>query len=341
MDIKVSVIIPVYNAEQYLSHCIESLLKQTLQQCEFIFINDGSIDDSQQIIEKYKKKDPRIRLINQKNQGVSIARNTGIEIASGEYIGFVDADDYIESDMYEQMYTAAITCKCDVVITNFESEIKGQKVITTYPFPQNQILNRNFIVKELLAYLIKSENMNTVCNKIYLNQRVIDNKIKFPEKVALGEDGMFNMLFFSIASSLVYISYTGYHYREVSGSATKNLAKFNYFDRAVEVYESQLPSRLANTLGEKKIQELKAIKFINSVLSYIYIYFTATEQLSYKERYNFVKTMIHHEKVREALTIYSKEFNNLGRYEKFLLDMVKRRSTFSLYCATTYSKLRN
>ncbi|WP_243556899.1 glycosyltransferase [Priestia megaterium] len=83
MNVKVSVVIPVYNAEKYITECIESLLNQTLKQCEFIFVNDGSKDNSLQIIENYRKKDNRVKLINQENQGVSIARNNGLEIALG------------------------------------------------------------------------------------------------------------------------------------------------------------------------------------------------------------------------------------------------------------------
>ncbi|MES9697320.1 glycosyltransferase [Bacillus sp. JJ927] len=102
-----SVIIPVYNAEKYITQCIESLLNQTLRECEFIFINDGSTDNSEKIIEDYKKINDRITLINQENQGVSIARNRGLDVSTGEYVGFVDADDYIEKDMYEMLYNAA------------------------------------------------------------------------------------------------------------------------------------------------------------------------------------------------------------------------------------------
>ncbi|WP_216829038.1 glycosyltransferase family 2 protein [Alkalihalobacterium elongatum] len=342
MGTKITVIIPVYNAEKYLSQCIQSLLNQSLQDCEFIFINDGSTDNSQKLIEEFKATDQRIKLINQENLGVSIARNIGLELATGEYVGFVDADDYIESDMYEQLYKATKNGECDVIITDFESEIDGQKVITTYPFPVNQTLNRTFIEGELLPHFVKSENLNSACNKIYSNKRIIENKIRFPEKLALGEDGMFNMLFFNVARNMKYINYTGYHYREVKGSATRNLVRYDYFSRALEVYTKDLPSFLIATIGREKVQQLKAIKFIHSVLSYIYIYFTANDNLRFKERFNYVKVMIHHPKVKEALPIYYNEYlSGLGRYERFLLEMIKRKATFALYCATTYSKLRN
>ena len=99
--VNVSVIIPVYNAEKYLKDCIESLLRQTLPELEFIFVNDGSKDTSAQIIASYQATDSRITLINQPNQGVSVARNNGIAAAQGDYIGFVDADDTIDPDFFE------------------------------------------------------------------------------------------------------------------------------------------------------------------------------------------------------------------------------------------------
>ena len=111
MNVKVSVIIPVYNCEKYIEECIESLINQTLQECEFIFVNDGSKDKSEEIIKKYADKDERITLINQKNSGVSVARNVGIKKAVGEYIGFVDADDYVDSNYYEKLYNREPTLK--------------------------------------------------------------------------------------------------------------------------------------------------------------------------------------------------------------------------------------
>jgi glycosyltransferase involved in cell wall biosynthesis len=242
MSLKVSVIIPVYNAEKYINQCIESLINQTLQECEFIFINDGSKDESQQIIENYQKLDVRIKLINQENQGVSIARNVGLRIAKGEYIGFVDADDFIEKKMYEILYTTAKQNDSDVIISNFESEIEGHKINTKYPFPIEVTLNNDYINEEILPYFLKEDNLNTGCNKIYKNKVIRENNLKFPEKVPLGEDGLFNMCFFSFADTMKYIDYTGYFYREVEGSATRNITGMDYFNRAIEVYNMKVPA---------------------------------------------------------------------------------------------------
>ncbi|EOP17074.1 MULTISPECIES: glycosyltransferase [Bacillus cereus group] len=339
---KVSVIIPVYNAEKYITQCIESLLSQTLQECEFIFVNDGSKDTSRQILERYQKLDNRIKLVNQKNQGVSIARNKGLQIAIGEYIGFVDADDYIEPDMYEILYNSAKQSNCDVVISNFKWEIEGHKIITKYSFPVDIVLQTDYIEQDLLPYFLKEDNLNTVCNKIYRNDLIKEESVKFPEKVVLGEDGMFNIQFFSNATSAKYIDYTGYHYREVVGSATKNISEKDYFKRAVEVYTMELPNIYTDKIDNVRMNQLKSIKFINSVMSYIHIYFTPCENVSFNKRYEYVRNMVRNKYVREALPIYCREtYGTLGKYEKFVVDLVKIKSIIGLYCVTAYSRFRN
>ena len=113
---KISVIVPVYKAEKFLSACIESILNQTYHDFEVILVDDGSPDSSGQICEEYAKKDSRIKVIHQKNAGVAASRNVGLDIAVGEYITFVDSDDYIQFQMYEKMLKCALDNDCDFVM---------------------------------------------------------------------------------------------------------------------------------------------------------------------------------------------------------------------------------
>lgn len=339
---KVSIIVPVYNAEPYIAECIESLLCQTLQECEFIFINDGSKDKSRCIIESYQKNDARIRLINQENQGVSTARNRGLHTASGEYVGFVDADDYIDQDMYETLYSSAKHDDCDAVISNLESEMEGHKMSIKYSFPVNKALDRDYIQQHILPYFLKSDNLNTAVNKIYRNKVIRDHYVEFPEKVALGEDGMFNMQFMSHAATVKYIDYTGYHYREVVGSATRNISRQDYFGRALEVFNMELPETYIGQIDEGKVRHFKSIKLINSVISYIHIYFTPSNGIGFRQRYTYIRNMISNPHVREALPVYTNEaYGKLGRYEKLIVDLITRKSIIGLYCTTAYSRFRN
>ena len=124
---KISVIVPVYNAEEFLPQCLDSILAQTLTELEIICIDDGSPDNSGKILDDYAKKDNRIIVIHQNNGGVSLARNTGIKNAAGKYIGFVDPDDWIDKDFYQNLYQAAEDYQADIVGTGFCSFKNNKK----------------------------------------------------------------------------------------------------------------------------------------------------------------------------------------------------------------------
>lgn len=344
MEVKVSVIIPVYNAEKYIQECIQSLLNQTLVECEFIFIDDGSNDNSRNILEYYKKLDNRILLINQENQGVSVARNKGLEVAQGEFIGFVDADDHIREDMYEILYSAANKWNCDSIISNFESIVQGRQNISKFPILINQKLNREYIWNNVMPIFLMSDELNAIWNKIFRRKIIHENGIRFPEKISLGEDGIFNIRFFLNTDSLLYVDYSGYFYREVQGSATKNILEKDYFQRALEEYNTIFQEfNNIKTLSDLKISKFRAIKLVRKVMSYTHFYFEPTSEMSFVNRYKYVNNMLHNIKFREALKVFfTLDLNSkLGRYEKVLLAMMDKKLTIGLYLITTYSRIRN
>ncbi|WP_347548668.1 glycosyltransferase [Pseudalkalibacillus hwajinpoensis] len=342
MSTKVSVIVPVYNAEKYIAYCIESLLNQTLKDCEFIFINDGSTDSSKIIIEEYERIDPRIVLINQQNQGVSSARNAGLRKASGEYVGFVDADDHVMPDMYAVHYQAARSSYCDIVISNFQTDSNRPESVEKYPFPINTNFKKIYIDIELTSYLLASDKCNAVWNKLYRNEVLQQNNIQFPQHISLGEDGVFNLLFMCFAESAKYIDYTGYCYREVKGSATRNIIEKDYFKPASEMYSLNYFKELSLKLGEDEVNSLKSIKLIYTVMSYVHLYFTPTKDVPFITRYKYIKQMINHKYVKEALELLPLHaIKSMGRYEKALLFMIKKELVFGLLSLVSYSRHRN
>ena len=336
----ISVIIPVYNAEKYLEECIKSLLSQSLYDCQFIFVNDGSNDNSVDIIRSYIKKDKRITLINQKNQGVSEARNTGILNAKGEYIGFVDSDDYVDSDMYKVLYKDIKNEKCEVLISNFEEELNGNKYVRRYSLKENQVLDKTYIQNNIVSFFIKDDSLNTVCNKLYKKSIIDEYNIRFPKGLPLGEDGIFNMIYFSKCNSCKYIDYTGYHYREVHGSATRNLHKHDYFQRELDVYNFDL-EKLIDIPQNINIKSLKSIKLINNIKSNIYIYFDKNQDQSIFYKCKYIKRIVNKKEIKEALEIYLSNVNITGRYEKLFLFCMKNTLTILLYILCIYSKIRN
>nr|WP_281171446.1 glycosyltransferase [Peribacillus kribbensis] len=334
--------IPVYNAEQYLPACIESLINQSLNECEFIFVNDGSIDDSEKVINEYRQKDSRILLINQENQGVSAARNHGLELAGGEYVGFVDADDYVEESMYEILHNAAQKDNCDIVLSNLKGRVDGRSHVTKYKFPAGITLDRSFIKREVLPYLIKEDNLNSVCNKLFKRDLIQEFEIRFPVGVPLGEDGIFNLMFFNKAGKMKYIDSAGYFYREVTGSATRDLNGKDYFYRALEVYRMDLKELSDIEIQPELIQQFKQRKLIKNVLSFIHLYLEPSNKISLFKSYRYIKNMLSSREVQKALPMYCEvSHSSLGRYERFVLNMMIKKSFIGLYWAAAYSRFRN
>ncbi len=170
----ISIIIPVYKVEKYLEKCIQSVINQTYENLQIILVDDGSPDNCGKICDEYAKKDHRIEVIHKSNGGLSDARNKGLEIAKGEYIGFVDSDDYIESDMYEVLYNLLKQYNVDVSICNFYTVSQGKIAIKN---ADNGIkeYNRIEILKEIL---LDNDIQSYAWNKLY--KRELFGEIKYP-----------------------------------------------------------------------------------------------------------------------------------------------------------------
>jgi hypothetical protein len=213
--LKVSIIVPVYNVERFLERCLDSLVNQTLEDIEIICINDGSTDGSGNILSKYAEKDNRIIVINQKNSGLSEARNNGIERANGEYLGFVDSDDYIDIDYYEKLYNTAKLNNADIACTGIiRGNDKKQKVLISY----NEIEEATDINEKF--QLVKAPEYSFVWNKIYLKESLCNQKIDFI-KGLIYEDMPFTTDVLIKLGKVVSVPNTYYHYWKNNNSIIK------------------------------------------------------------------------------------------------------------------------
>lgn len=228
-----SIIIPVYNAEKYISTCIDSIRNQTFSDFELILVDDGSTDSCGMICDDYRKLDSRIKVLHQANLGVSAARNRGIEEARGQFVAMVDSDDTLDKDMYSILINTAISNDVDLVICGIE-EVCGDKVIVrNYNLPDNQVLNENDIINRVIASDFTSENIiNSPCNKLYKRELIESQHLQFPSRVR-GEDWLFNIDYLQVAKSVIYIDRPLYHYYRHDESA---MSKFlpNQFDLWLE-----------------------------------------------------------------------------------------------------------
>lgn len=212
---KVSIIVPVYNVEKYLRKCLDSLINQTLKDIEIICINDGSTDKSLEILEEYKNRDSRIILLNQENSGQSVARNRGIEIAKGEYLGFVDPDDWIDLDYYEKLYNAASTNNTDIAVGGI-IRVTGIKKKKFLNFEKETLTDNANLKFELCDVPEKSY----VCNKIYKTQKLKELNLKF-EEGRIFEDCIFTPQALFFLEKMVTVPNTYYYYLRRGNSTVK------------------------------------------------------------------------------------------------------------------------
>lgn len=214
---KLSIIVPVYNVEKYLPKCLGSLIKQTLKDIEIICVNDGSMDNSLAILKEFASKDSRIRIIDNQHQGVAKTRNTGIEQSTGEYIGFVDSDDYIDIDFFEKLYNSATKSNSDIAIASI---LKHKNFFNIYNAKYTKEETAITIQDKIKLCEDKKHFFFYAWNKIYHSGFIKENNIKFSEG-QIYEDVMFAIKALYYSNKIISVYGTKYHYIEHENSLTK------------------------------------------------------------------------------------------------------------------------
>lgn len=223
--IKISIIIPVYNAAPYIEKCIRSAMEQTLKEIEIIIINDGSTDESLTIIRKFERQDKRIIVIDGVNEGVSAARNKGLAVASGAYIGFADADDFAASTMYEALYHKAKETSADMVICNVYV-VSENKDISVRLVLEDETLDIEMNRQKELVNLMHFKYDYANWNKIYSADIIKNNNLNFPRGLNMYEDLYFNLCFWQYAKKGIVLEDCLYNYR-IHPFSVMNQAHFN------------------------------------------------------------------------------------------------------------------
>ena len=227
--IKVSVVIPIFNAEKYLEQCIRSVMEQTLKDIEIILIDDGSTDGSAEICNKFVSEDKRIIYYYKENEGLAAARQDGIERASGKYVGFVDSDDWVEPDMFEKMYIAGKSNDSDVVLCNaFKySEEKVSFNICGGAYNRNQIENE-VLPKSFITIDERGARSNirwSNCIRIYKKATIDNNFISFDRRFRRSQDLPFTLDMMLEAENFYYVDEFLYHNRQDAGSLSRGYTK--------------------------------------------------------------------------------------------------------------------
>ena len=227
---KFSIIIPVYNVEKYLNQCVDSVLNQSFSDFEIILVDDGSPDNCPQICDEYAEKDNRVKVIHKENGGVSAARNSGIEISSGEFIWFVDSDDYIMENALTKI-SDRLSESTDIFGFNrlpllyYDNKIKDISNLE-FSFDKEQL-------KELINYSHSNNILPYPWRYVYKASLIKDNEMRFDEKMRYGEDSVFNTEAFLRAENVEFIGERLYFYRQRDDAVSKIISKSFDF-RAVE-----------------------------------------------------------------------------------------------------------
>lgn len=269
---QISVIVPVYQAERTLCSCIDSILSQTYTDFELILVDDGSLDNSGMICDKYAARDMRVRVLHKENEGVSAARNSGLEVARGEYIAFVDSDDHIDAQCLEKLICANADlsiCGCYITSEQNETSIYIQPESNTYHVSPDQI-----------AYLFDNHLLKYVWGKLFRRAIVEENHLRFNAHMHLGEDTVFAVQYVLLCNSIVTMSDALYYYiKYPSNTLTKKLTpqtvisndlRDQILDQIFRV--NGIQSRLfssANYISKQKMKNTFLAVFENRELSII------------------------------------------------------------------------
>ena len=258
MNELISIIVPVYNVEKYLEKCVKSIIDQTYKNLEIILIDDGSTDNSGNLCDNLKLQDDRIQVIHKQNGGLSDARNAGLKIAKGEYIGFVDSDDYIEKDMFETLYKLNKKYNSEISIVSFY-EIYNNKVIGVRDSKNLEELNKIEAIKELL---IDTKIQSYAWNKLF--KKELFEGLEFPTNKNF-EDIATTLLLFEKANKIVLLEDPKYYYvrRDDSIIGVRNYK--TYKDYLDVIYDKYL-------YLDGKYKELDLYNAYNFVINMIWVY---------------------------------------------------------------------
>lgn len=302
---KITVAIPIYNAEKYLKNCITSVVNQSVCDIQILLIDDGSTDKSGQICDTYAEKDLRIDVYHKENTGVSSARNFAITKAKGKYICFVDSDDEIDERMVEELYKYVENDYADIAICGHKSVYIGKKKgrIVKHVPPEFIGSTKEFL--EMIEVFLNSESVQGPCGKLYKTSIIQNNEIKFPLEQSYGEDTIFVYRYLSFCNRVVsttkcYYSYMKWNNNSLSSSIRED--KINIYLKLHEELEE-----LLNKFNISSKQGMIEKRICVSAISCIADLYTPNSNITTKQRRNIISNIILNERV---LYCFSKHSND-------------------------------
>ncbi len=328
MNDLISIIIPMHNAEPYIEKLLDSIRIQTYKNLEIIVVNDGSQDNSLSLVEKKQQEDPRIKIITQVNSGVSKARNVGIENASGKYLSFLDADDYIEADMYEKLYHKMKEINGNILRANcFKEDINGNnKQIDSLYDLANRKIGKDEIKTTLLSYIFDNK-IKAYTTLLFIKTDFVKGKFFFKENIHMMEDLLFFLDLLMAIDDIYFYDFPCYHYvlhANSNSNSRKNIIR-NY-KNTLTVVSNALDLLNKNHIDETIIQK---VHHIYSVGITKYILNTFKEQDEYTLTFPQMVELLQLEGVTEL--VKDVDFSNDIEYVKIAGNYIQKQEYEKLY----------
>lgn len=316
MNPKISIIVPIYNVENYLEKCIDSIVAQSFKDFELILVNDGSTDQSGEICEKYAEKDNRITVIHQENKGVSAARNTGINRAKGEYIGFVDPDDDIEPDMYKELYEQAHINNADMVVSSIKTindKTKETKISSVWE-KVNCSIDKKEIENDIIPSILNSRyySLLSCCNKLYKRKWFSEYGYTFDEKRHHGEDARLNLLLLQEIQSIVFLKEPFYNYYVRHNNSLTQTFRADFYEYFLDIKDFGVSLcekyHLPQFTKEKIINQ-----FVLNTLNYMQV--VSSYEISHTEKCTILANIMADAEFKKCLRV--------GSYPSFYYRLLK------------------
>ncbi len=319
-----SVIMPVYKVEKYLSAAIDSVLNQTFSDFELILVDDCSPDGCPAICDEYAQKDKRVSVIHHKeNQGLSAARNTGLKFIKGEYVTFMDSDDYIDLDLLEKVAVSLNENSADCIVFGIKEEYCDKNGIISKTFDltfgQEKRINNIDELHKIVIELEEKTFLGYAWNKFYKASHIKKNNLSF-EKVTLIEDIAFNIRFFEEISSLNILNIAPYHYmKRIDGSLTNKFVKDYYILHRRRVFELLALYKKWNAC-DIKVKNILANIYARYIYSALQRNCDKRSKMNHSDRIAFLKSIY-----ADELFIELSQYINMGGYAGLIYGTLKRR----------------
>lgn len=325
-NIKVSIIVPIYNVEQYLDRCMQSLLNQTLDGIEIIMVDDESPDRCPQLCEEYKAKYPNVKVVHKKNEGLGFARNSGLEVAEGEYVAFIDSDDFVDTDMFQNLYEYGVKHRCDAVFCGYNI-YKDAEHIRRIQENADYVLCQGDDVRQVLLDMVgpkpdyhsDAKLLMSVWRAIYSRKVIEENRLQFvSERIYIAEDIMWHLDFLPCCHCVGLIPQTHYYYC-MNGTSLTRTYRADRFKKELFLYHTQEKKLLEAGFSEEEFRVRLNRQLLMKTRGCISQQVAFISQLGYSKARNNIRDIILEPEIQTIMKTYPYEQLPLRHKLFFLL----------------------